>query len=123
MNGQPIHINKVFDDPLAVRALVERQGPYRAMASYLPVSPTLGEHAIAAGGGTLPWFSGHLGRKWSAAGGRRQGHLGEPAFPGGSITFVRYNRGGAKYCRRECERANASRRHSCRHRFVSGSHS
>ena len=34
------------------------------MASYLPVSATLGEHAIAAGGGTLPWFRG----TWAANG-------------------------------------------------------
>jgi hypothetical protein len=42
MNGQPIRIDKVFDDPAAVRAAVERHGPYRAMASYLPVSATRG---------------------------------------------------------------------------------
>jgi hypothetical protein len=59
-----IHIQKVFDDPLAVRALVERHGPYRALASYLPVSATRGEQATAADGGTLPWFRG----TWAANG-------------------------------------------------------
>ena len=65
-------INKVFDDPLAVRALVERHGPYRAIASYLPVSATLGEHAIAAGGGTHRGFGAHgpqmVSRWWTAPG-------------------------------------------------------
>jgi hypothetical protein len=59
-----IRIDKVFQDPGAVRALVERQGPYRALASYLPVSATRGVQANAADGGTLPWFRG----TWAANG-------------------------------------------------------
>lgn len=52
-----IRIEKVFDDPHVIRALVERHGPYRALTSYLPVSATLGEReATAAYGGVLPWF-------------------------------------------------------------------
>jgi hypothetical protein len=59
-----IRIENVFDDPFAVRALVERHGPYRAMASYLPVSATRGEQATAVQGGVLPWFRG----TWAANG-------------------------------------------------------
>jgi hypothetical protein len=59
-----VRIEKVFDEPLAVRALVERRGPYRTMASYLPVSATRGEQANAAQGGALPWFRG----TWAANG-------------------------------------------------------
>jgi hypothetical protein len=59
-----IRIQKVFDDPPAVRALIERHGPYRALASYLPVSATRGKQATAADGGTLPWFRG----TWAANG-------------------------------------------------------
>lgn len=64
MIEQPIGIDRVFDDPGAVRALVERQGPYRAMASYLPVSAIRGERATTADGGTLPWFRA----TWAAKG-------------------------------------------------------
>jgi hypothetical protein len=59
-----IRIDKVFEEPLAVRALVERHGPYRALASYLPVSATRGVHATVGDGGTLPWFRG----TWAANG-------------------------------------------------------
>jgi hypothetical protein len=38
----PIKINDVFDDPGAIRRLVERNGPYRTMASYLPESAVRG---------------------------------------------------------------------------------
>lgn len=60
MKGQLVRIDKVFDNPFAVRALVERHGPYRAMASYLPDSATRGERATATEGGVLPWFRGTL---------------------------------------------------------------
>ena len=54
---EAIRIEKVFDDPHVICALVERHGPYRALASYLPVSATRGEReATAAHGDTLPWF-------------------------------------------------------------------
>jgi len=49
-----IRIEKVFDDPSAVRALVEQNGPYRAMASYLPVSATSGEGSTTAQALGLP---------------------------------------------------------------------
>lgn len=52
-----IPIENVFDDPRAIRRLVERHSPYRALASYLPVSATRGDReASTANGGTLPWF-------------------------------------------------------------------
>jgi hypothetical protein len=59
-----IRIENVFDDPLAIRALVERNGPYRAMASYLPVSATTGARSTAAKTLALPWFRG----TWAANG-------------------------------------------------------
>lgn len=63
---EAIHIENAFDDPDVIRALVERHGPYRALASYLPVSAIRGDReATAAHGGTLPWF-----RATWAAGGR-----------------------------------------------------
>jgi hypothetical protein len=61
---KPIRIEQVFDDPVRVRALVERHGPYRAMASYLPVSATRGERATVADTRVLPWFRG----TWAANG-------------------------------------------------------
>jgi hypothetical protein len=48
-----IRIDKVFEDPDAVRALVEHYGPYRALASYLPVSGTRGVQTTAADGAKL----------------------------------------------------------------------
>jgi hypothetical protein len=59
-----IRIEKVFDDPSAVRALVEQNGPYQAMASYLPVSATSGEGSTTAQALALPWFRG----TWAANG-------------------------------------------------------
>ena len=53
---EAIRIEKVFDDPQVIRALVEHHGPYRALASYLPVSATRGEREATAARGTLPWF-------------------------------------------------------------------
>ena len=64
MNIEPIRIDKVFEDPRAVRALVERHGPYRAIAGYLPTSAVQGEQASVASAGTLPWFRG----TWAAHG-------------------------------------------------------
>jgi hypothetical protein len=43
-----IRIEKVLDDPHVIRALVERRGPYRTLASYLPVSATRGEREATA---------------------------------------------------------------------------
>jgi hypothetical protein len=62
---EAIRIEKAFDKPQVIRALVERHGPYRALASYLPVSATRGEReATPAHGGVLPWFRG----TWAANG-------------------------------------------------------
>ena len=61
---EAIHIEKVFDEPHVIRALVERHGPYRALASYLPASATRGERETVARGTTLPWFRG----TWAANG-------------------------------------------------------
>jgi hypothetical protein len=54
---EAIRIERAFDDPQVIRALVENNGPYCALASYLPVSATRGDReATAEHGGTLPWF-------------------------------------------------------------------
>ena len=42
----------------------ERHAPYCTMASYLPVSATIGEQASAPQSGALPWFRG----TWAANG-------------------------------------------------------
>jgi hypothetical protein len=55
---ETIHIEKVFDDPLAVLRLVERHGPYRVMPSYLSCSPRPRARETAIHDGTLPWFRG-----------------------------------------------------------------
>jgi hypothetical protein len=60
---ETIHIEKVFDDPLVIRSLVERHGPYRAMASHLSCSATRRKET-ATHDGTLPWFRG----TWAANG-------------------------------------------------------
>jgi hypothetical protein len=60
----PIRIGGVFDDPDIIRRLVQRNGPYRTMASYLPASAVRGSQA-AAGDGVPPQF-----RATWAAGGR-----------------------------------------------------
>ena len=59
-----IRIEKVFDDPDAVRALVARHGPYRTMASYLPVSASRGEQPSDGQALAMPWFRG----TWAAGG-------------------------------------------------------
>jgi hypothetical protein len=64
MRKQPIHIEKVFDDPDAIRAAVQRHSPYPAIASYLPRSATSAEQGTVAAGATLPWFRG----TWAANG-------------------------------------------------------
>jgi hypothetical protein len=55
----PIKVEKVFDDPAAITRLVDTNGPYRMMSSYLP-KPATGGRSSAA----LPWFRG----TWAAAG-------------------------------------------------------
>jgi hypothetical protein len=60
--GAPIRVDGVFDDPGAIRRLVERNGPYRSMASFLPGSAVRG--GPAASGGVPPHFRG----TWAAGG-------------------------------------------------------
>ncbi len=57
--GRPIKVDKVFDDPDAIRRLVESNGPYRMMSSYLPKRAVSGQAPAV-----LPWFRG----TWAAAG-------------------------------------------------------
>jgi hypothetical protein len=52
----PIKIDGAFHDPVAIRALVERNGPYRSIASYLPPSATVGGGGDGEPEGALPWF-------------------------------------------------------------------
>jgi hypothetical protein len=60
---RPLRIEDVFDDPLAIRRMVEDHGPYPAMARYLPESDLRGAQAPSAEG-VLPHFRGN----WAAAG-------------------------------------------------------
>ena len=59
----PIRIDGVFDDPGVIRRLVERNGLYRTMASYLPGSAVRGGQP-AAGEGVPP----HFRATWAAGG-------------------------------------------------------
>jgi hypothetical protein len=59
----PIKINDVFTDPGAIRRLVERNGPYRTMASYLPDSAVRGGPPSAAEG-----VPSHFRATWAAGG-------------------------------------------------------
>jgi hypothetical protein len=59
----PIRVDGVFDDPAVVRRLVQRNGPYRAMASYLPASAVRGRQATT-GEGVPP----HFRATWAAGG-------------------------------------------------------
>jgi hypothetical protein len=68
--AKPIKIDAAFDDPRAIRALVELNGPYPSIASYLPPSAT---HTPGEGDPsetTMPWFRGN----WAVN--------GQAAFPG-----------------------------------------
>lgn len=60
----PIEVDGVFDDPSAVRLLVERHGPYPSIAYYLPPSATLA-NADEADAAVLPWFRAN----WAVNGG------------------------------------------------------
>jgi hypothetical protein len=59
----PLKINDVFDDPSTIRRLVERNGPYRTMASYLPDSAVRGGLSSAAEG-----VPPHFRATWAAGG-------------------------------------------------------
>ncbi len=46
----PIRIDGVFDDPGVIRRLVQCNGPYRTMVSYLPTSAVRGGQPAAGDG-------------------------------------------------------------------------
>jgi hypothetical protein len=55
----PVKVESAFDDPHALRALIERHGPYRLVANYLPQSSELAVQASAGPETFLPWFRGN----------------------------------------------------------------
>jgi hypothetical protein len=59
----PIRIDGVFDDPGVIRRLVQRNGPYRTMVSYLPASAVRGGQPAAADG-----VPAHFRATWAAGG-------------------------------------------------------
>jgi hypothetical protein len=59
----PIRVDDVFDHPGDIRRLVECNGPYRTMASFLPDSAVRGRRAMA-GEGVPP----HFRATWAAGG-------------------------------------------------------
>jgi hypothetical protein len=59
----PIRIDGAFDDPGVIRRLVQRNGPYQTMASYLPAAAVRGRQATA-GEGVPP----HFRATWAAGG-------------------------------------------------------
>jgi hypothetical protein len=59
----PIRVDGVFDDPDVIRRLVQRNGPYRTMTSYLPDSAVRGRPATGDEG-VLP----HFRATWAAGG-------------------------------------------------------
>ena len=57
---RPIKIDAVFDDPASIRALVEQNGPYPSIASYLPASATKNAGDDQQESDTsMPWFRGN----------------------------------------------------------------
>ena len=59
----PIRIEGVFDDPGFIRGLVQRNGPYRTMVSYLPASAVRGGQPAAGDG-----VPAHFRATWAAGG-------------------------------------------------------
>jgi hypothetical protein len=59
MVGPAVAIERAFDDPDAIRALVEDNGPYPSIGSYLPPSATRGTDQQIDTETTLPWFRGN----------------------------------------------------------------
>lgn len=57
--AKPIKIDHAFDDPASIRRLVERNGPYPSIASYLPPSATRTSNRGDEPETTLPWFRGN----------------------------------------------------------------
>lgn len=49
--GKPLRIEPALDDPEFVRAMFERNAPYKTMAGYLPIKKNGAAH--------LPWFRGN----------------------------------------------------------------
>jgi len=59
----PIRIGGVFDDPGVIRRLVQRNGPYRTMVSYLPASAVRAGQPAAGEG-----VPAHFRATWAAGG-------------------------------------------------------
>src|SRR5580700_6948205 len=59
----PIKVDGVFNDPGVIRRLVQRNGPYRTMVSYLPVSAVRGGQPAAGDG-----VPAHFRSTWAAGG-------------------------------------------------------
>ena len=59
----PIRIDDVFDDPGVIRRLVQHNGPYRSMVSYLPASAVRGGQPAAGDG-----VPAHFRATWAAGG-------------------------------------------------------
>ncbi len=59
----PIRIDGVFDDPGVIRRLVQCNGPYRTMVSYLPTSAVRGGQPAAGDG-----VPAHFRATWAAGG-------------------------------------------------------
>ena len=59
----PIRVDAVFDDPGVIRRLVQRNGPYQTMASYLPASAVRGGQPAAGDG-----VPAHFRATWAAGG-------------------------------------------------------
>jgi len=59
----PIKVDDVFDDPGVIRRMVQRGGPYRTMASFLPSSAV--RRGLPAAGEGVP---AHFRATWAAAG-------------------------------------------------------
>ncbi len=52
---KPMRVEAAFEDPAAIRALVEQNGPYRSIVTYLPASATRHDD-VGDEGSTAPWF-------------------------------------------------------------------
>ena len=72
----PIRIEGAWDDPEAIRALVQSHEPYPSIASYLPPSATRTAPGEAEGEETLPWFRANWHLRAVRAVARRGGGLG-----------------------------------------------
>ena len=59
----PIRVEGVFDDPGVIRRLVQRNGPYQTIASYLPASAVRGGQPAAGDG-----VPAHFRATWAAGG-------------------------------------------------------